>query len=139
MTSHDADARSTLAAQESQHATVRGLIAATRAASTASDLRPLLTRMSSLMADHFAHEEAEDGVFAFVLETNPMAGHAIDRFVAEHRDFLARASAASAALDSDPSGVVKAAHALCDDLAAHEELENEVLLQTHNEDIGGRG
>jgi hemerythrin len=121
--------------QHLQHASIRALLADVQRVSDPAALPALLDEMAAMLQEHFAHEEAEGGVFDGIVEADPMRQGQVAVLIEQHHDFLERLARARAAQGS-PDGLTLA-QALATDIAAHEAAENDLLTDALYDETQG--
>jgi hypothetical protein len=94
-----------------------------------------------MLEQHFAGEEASDGLFEMLRENAPERQRAIEDLAQQHRDMLSRIRtltelAQTEGLETDEE-IVEQAHRIADAFGEHEAAENALLLDVFNTDIGG--
>ena len=124
-----------------EHKDLRELTETICATSDLALLLPMLDELSHELRDHFASEEAPDGLGAVVSESAPHKATAVDHLFAEHADFLTavrRLHHTVEACLAGPMAEVRtlAAH-LCKQLRKHEDKEKDLLTDALYTDIGG--
>ena len=121
-----------------EHHTIRGLLGALQALDKPDQLAEVVTQLLVLLPQHFAHEEEEDGVFAYVRQQDPRRGHDLDRFVEEHARFNEILADLERSIHVDGERAVTLARSLGQALAAHEAQENEVVMSALYDEIGDK-
>ena len=105
------------------------------------ELRRELAELTPLLAEHFASEEATDGVFRWVETEAPHCAHDTQTLGDEHVALLARLSRIEGRLDELLEGPVAAVErdvaAFVADLRSHEKAETELVANALWTDIGG--
>ncbi|NOY28355.1 MAG: hemerythrin domain-containing protein [Oligoflexia bacterium] len=124
------------AEQATQHASIEGLLADLRLVTAGAALAPLLTELQTMLLAHFEHEEAEDGVFSGLLERDYSLVGELDALRRQHREITVLLERTVALLQSEPEAAVGAAHNMAGQLFAHEQEENELVMQTLYCDCG---
>ena len=114
----------TVQSHAEEHRQIRKLLEVLRDVDDGAALATLLDVLDSVMHEHFAHEEQEQGVFQTVRAGGPALAARIDGFVAEHRVFLAGLEEVRARLEVEAGEAIDLARAMGDQLAAHEAAEN---------------
>ena len=108
-----------------------------------SDLTPLIALLKDLyvqLEQHFAEEEAEDGLSRAIDDTSPQHVRRLEQLFAEHKIFLATTASimerAQALLNGPKTAIVRDALHLSHDLRVHEETETEIVMDSVYSDIG---
>jgi hemerythrin-like domain-containing protein len=120
----DPQTLSTVQAHAEEHRQIRKLLEVLRDIDDGAALATLLDVLDSVMHEHFAHEEQEQGVFAAIRASGPAGAARIDGFVAEHKVFLAGLEEVRARLAVEAGEALDLARAMGVQLAAHEAAEN---------------
>jgi hypothetical protein len=92
-------------------------------------LHRALSALDRVVRKRIEHEEGKLGLFAFICRVAPRYLSLVDRLRTDHRDFLRRiATVGRRVSHGDDLASLERDHAeLISDIAAHEELEREVL------------
>jgi hypothetical protein len=108
-----------------------------------SDLTALIALLKDLYAQleqHFAEEEAEDGLSQAIGDTSPQHVRRLEQLFDEHKGFLATTASimdrAQALLDGPKAEIVRDAQHLTHVLRVHEEAETEIVMDSVYSDIG---
>lgn len=108
-----------------------------------SDLTALIAVLKNLYAQleqHFAEEEAEDGLSQTIGDASPQHMRQLEQLFDEHKAFLATTASimdrAQALLDGPKAAIVRDALHLSHDLRVHEEAETEIVMDSVYSDIG---
>ena len=103
-------------------------------------LIPLLKDLLEQLKQHFATEEAADGLPLTIGPSNPQHLRRMEQLFEEHRVFLATTAAvierAQALLDGPKTDILKEVQHLSHDLRIHEETETEIVMDSVYSDIG---
>ncbi len=108
-----------------------------------SDLTALIALLRDLYAQleqHFAEEEAADGLSQAIGDASPQHLRRLEQLFDEHKAFLATTASimerAQALLDGPKAAIVRDTQHLAHDLRVHEETETEIVMDSVYSDIG---
>ena len=125
------------------HRTLKELLDQICDAPDAKSLAPLLHQLRFELSEHFQQEEGPHGFGAAVSEAAPHRTELIQRLFEEHTEFLNTLSGleerAGRPAASEDEALCRAARELCHKIRKHEAQENDLLTETINTDLGGRG
>jgi hypothetical protein len=126
-----------------EHAALRRALDLLEGTRDLERLLPQLASLRRLLVEHFAGEEAADGLHAAVGEAAPSLFPALDHLFEEHRHLIEDLDALidrATRLAAGPLAEVLAAVAgLAGRLRHHEERENSLLGDSLYTELGGRG
>lgn len=114
------------------HGELVGLFIALQRVESPLQAVAIVDELEPILAAHFEREEAEDGVFAAVRGRRPEDAEILDRFIEEHKAFLA---ALQRVRTAGEIGAMAEARELGEALAAHESEESEMVLSALYEDL----
>jgi hemerythrin len=127
---------------DAEHRHLNELLVELEAAREPQRLEELLVALRSLLIQHFATEEAPDGLHEIVAQNAAHRLPNVQQLFGEHREIVRRLDAlrdACAALRRGPfQEVVDRVAALAASLRAHEAVEDEIFAEAFYTDIGGR-
>jgi len=126
-----------------EHERLRVLLDRLNASDDLREILPRLIELKDLLAVHFAHEEAPDGMHALIGDTAPRLLTRVDRLMKEHEGFLRSAieltSRTRSCLDETVAGIRTDIRKLSAELSDHDRAETEILNDALLTDIGGNG
>lgn len=123
---------------------MRGLEAAVARPSGLADWRieieAALTELEAALRSHVRQVEADDGLFAQVMEESPHLAPGIDSLRREHNELvLAAHTALRMSADWEASSLRRRVNTLLGRLAIHRQTGAELLFRAYNVEIGGSG
>ncbi len=123
-----------------EHAALREILGRIQGTRELAPLRPLLAELGRLLRQHFAREEAADGLHPMVEESAPHLLPNVQRLFDEHRELAARLESleekARQLWEGPLTEVFAEAGELARRLHEHEVAEGELLAGAMYEDLG---
>lgn len=137
--STDPDSRQRI---DDEHRHLNTLLEELVATRDAARIETLLGTLRELLTQHFATEEAPDGLHEIVTQRAPHRMPNLQELFVEHREMLRRVvhlRDEAAALVAGPlARLYEQVEALASSLRAHEAVEDEIFGEAFYTDIGGR-
>jgi hypothetical protein len=99
-----------------------------------------LMPLRAAFAEHRAHTEGEEGLYAQVISDAPRLAHAVDGLVAEHAALdsaMASLARRAAEVSADAETLRRRALDMLDGLAKHRQRVSDVVYEAYAIDIGG--
>ena len=99
-----------------------------------------LMPLRAAFAEHRAHTEGEEGLYAQVINDAPRLVHAVDGLVAEHAALdsaMATLATRAAEVSADADSLRRGALDMLDNLARHRQRVSDVVYEAYAIDIGG--
>lgn len=125
---------------QAEHENLGRLVNRLDAARDIETIVPILQELHVALVDHFATEEADDGLHQAIGHTAPEKERALDELFAEHREFLVRLERLRRRADGirqSLADMVDQGRRLAADLKAHEVRETELFLDAVYSEHGG--
>jgi hypothetical protein len=115
-----------------EHLELRRVIGWLRGTTDLRVIGELLQTLVAKLPEHFAVEEAPDGVGAMILEEAPRKAFELGQLFREHRVILETVHE----LNAHALAMLQGVAGLADLLDQHEDREAELFFESHNADLG---